>query len=266
MPIPLPESEPVERLSTHVLDVAVGKPAQGVPVVLVRDTDQAVLGRGTTDADGRVARLNDEPIAPGDVTLTFDVDAYMSGTHGTVFHPRITVHVRLDGRRGALPPARPGRAVLPHDLSGELIASGHRPGHQPVREGRGAAGPRGPLDAAARHHRRQRHEPAVRRLHRDPPDRLQRRGHRHRHAEEHRLRARPHRGHHDDRGVRAADGAQLRRLLRAGERRAAGDRAVRLGPDRDDRRSRRRPRPRLRPRGHRDPDRRRHQARREPRP
>ncbi|MDT7744786.1 MAG: 5-hydroxyisourate hydrolase [Actinomycetota bacterium] len=98
-PIPLPESEPVERLSTHVLDVSVGKPAEGIPVVLVRDTDQTVLGRGTTDVDGRVARLNDEPVPPGDVTLTYDVDAYMSGTHGTVFHPRITVHVRLDGHR-----------------------------------------------------------------------------------------------------------------------------------------------------------------------
>ena len=99
MPESEPESEPVERLSTHVLDVAAGKPAAGVPVVLVRDRDGAVLGRGTTDEDGRVARLNVEPIAPGDVTLTFDVDAYMSGTHGTVFHPRISVHVRLDGGR-----------------------------------------------------------------------------------------------------------------------------------------------------------------------
>jgi 5-hydroxyisourate hydrolase len=95
----LPESESVERLSTHVLDIATGRPADGVPVVLVRAADQAVLGRGTTDADGRVARLNDEPIPPGDVTLTFDVEHYVARTHGTVFHPRITVHVRLDGRR-----------------------------------------------------------------------------------------------------------------------------------------------------------------------
>jgi 5-hydroxyisourate hydrolase len=96
----VPESEPVERLSTHVLDVAAGRPAPGIPVVLVRDADGAVLGRGTTDADGRVARLNDEPVPPGDVTLTFDVERYVSRTHGTVLHPRITVHVRLDGHRG----------------------------------------------------------------------------------------------------------------------------------------------------------------------
>ncbi|WP_018331022.1 hydroxyisourate hydrolase [Actinomycetospora chiangmaiensis] len=90
---------PIERLSTHVLDVAAGRPAEGVGVTLVRDGDAVELGRGTTDADGRVAQLNDEPLDPGDVTLSYDVAAYMTRTHGTVFHPRITVHVRLDGAR-----------------------------------------------------------------------------------------------------------------------------------------------------------------------
>lgn len=32
-----------------------------------------VLGAGTSDADGRVDRLNAEPLAPGEVALTFDV-------------------------------------------------------------------------------------------------------------------------------------------------------------------------------------------------
>jgi 5-hydroxyisourate hydrolase len=89
----------IERVSTHVLDTATGRPAAGIPAVLVRDSDGAVLGTGTTDADGRVARLNDEPFGPGDVTLTLDVEQHVAATHGTVFHPRITVHVRLDGGR-----------------------------------------------------------------------------------------------------------------------------------------------------------------------
>jgi 5-hydroxyisourate hydrolase len=95
----VPEGNVVVRLSTHVLDVSAGRPADGIPVVLVRDGDGSVLGRGTTDADGRVAQLNDEPVAPGDVSLTFEVEHYMTRAHGTVFHPRITVHVRLDGAR-----------------------------------------------------------------------------------------------------------------------------------------------------------------------
>lgn len=88
----------IERLSTHVLDTAAGRPAAGVPVVLSGEGG-VVLGSGTTDADGRVDRLNAEPLAPGEMTLTFDVAAHTEGTHGVVFHPRITVHARLDGSR-----------------------------------------------------------------------------------------------------------------------------------------------------------------------
>lgn len=88
----------IERLSTHVLDIATGRPAAGIPAVL-QDGDGAVIGSGTTDDDGRVGALNDEPFGPGDVTLTLDVEDHMTRTHGTVFHPRLTVHVRLDGAR-----------------------------------------------------------------------------------------------------------------------------------------------------------------------
>ena len=88
----------IARLSTHVLDTAVGRPAAEVPVVLT-GADGTVLGTGTTDADGRVAQLNDEPLVPGDHAVTIDVADHVARTHGTVFHPRITVHVRLDGGR-----------------------------------------------------------------------------------------------------------------------------------------------------------------------
>jgi 5-hydroxyisourate hydrolase len=45
-------------LSTHVLDVEQGRPAQGVAVELYRG-DQRV-GGGTTDADGRISPLADD--------------------------------------------------------------------------------------------------------------------------------------------------------------------------------------------------------------
>ena len=87
----------IERISTHVLDVATGAPAAGIPAELRRGGE--ILGTGTTDDDGRIGRLNDEPFGPGDVELTLDVADYVTGTHGSVFHPRITVHCRLDGAR-----------------------------------------------------------------------------------------------------------------------------------------------------------------------
>ena len=98
-----PDAAVIVRVSTHVLDTAAGVPAAGVPAVLCRDgadhTDHTVLGRGTTDADGRIAALNDGPLAAGDYRVTLDVADHMRRTHGALFHPTITVHVRLDGAR-----------------------------------------------------------------------------------------------------------------------------------------------------------------------
>jgi 5-hydroxyisourate hydrolase len=100
------DSATIRTVSTHVLDTASGVPAAGVPAVLSRDgtaptapTEPAVLGRGTTDADGRIPQLNDEPLEPGDYRVTLDVADHMHRTHGALFHPTITVHVRLDGAR-----------------------------------------------------------------------------------------------------------------------------------------------------------------------
>jgi 5-hydroxyisourate hydrolase len=54
-------------LSTHVLDIAVGKPAAGMPVELRREG--SVVASAQTDADGR-ARLADE-LDPGLYALVF---------------------------------------------------------------------------------------------------------------------------------------------------------------------------------------------------
>jgi 5-hydroxyisourate hydrolase len=44
------------RLTTHVLDVAAGRPAAGVAITLLRDGE--VVARAVTDADGRAAVLD----------------------------------------------------------------------------------------------------------------------------------------------------------------------------------------------------------------
>ena len=54
-------------LSTHVLDTGVGKPAEGVLVVLYRG--DMFMQEGRTDADGR-ARLS-EDLDPGTYRLVF---------------------------------------------------------------------------------------------------------------------------------------------------------------------------------------------------
>jgi 5-hydroxyisourate hydrolase len=55
-------------LSTHVLDTAAGRPAQGVVVELLRGDE--LLAARETDADGRVPDLAGE-LAPGAYRLAF---------------------------------------------------------------------------------------------------------------------------------------------------------------------------------------------------
>lgn len=91
----------IDRISTHVLDIAIGRPAAGIPVVLeqVSGGNTAVVGRGVTDADGRVVTLNGEQVESGRFRLTFDMAEYFETGHGTVFYPAITIDVSLDGAR-----------------------------------------------------------------------------------------------------------------------------------------------------------------------
>src|SRR5256885_17222550 len=58
-------------LSTHVLDTASGRPAQGVAVSL--EKDGAVIARGVTDTDGRVAQLAGS-LDPGRYRLVFALE------------------------------------------------------------------------------------------------------------------------------------------------------------------------------------------------
>jgi 5-hydroxyisourate hydrolase len=60
-------------VSTHVLDVATGKPAAGVRVTLGTRTL-------TTDAEGRIADLSGGGINPGSYRLLVEVGSYWGST------------------------------------------------------------------------------------------------------------------------------------------------------------------------------------------
>jgi 5-hydroxyisourate hydrolase len=59
-------------VSTHVLDIAAGKPAAGVRVTLGTRTL-------TTDNQGRIADLTEGGINPGSYRLLFEVGSYFEG-------------------------------------------------------------------------------------------------------------------------------------------------------------------------------------------
>jgi 5-hydroxyisourate hydrolase len=83
----------VSGITTHVLDTSRGRPAAGVPVTLERAADAGwqPVGRGTTDADGRVSDLLPTPVADGRYRLTFDTGAYSR------FYPEVTVTFVVEG-------------------------------------------------------------------------------------------------------------------------------------------------------------------------
>ena len=86
----------MSRITTHVLDIALGRPAAGVPIVLERqDADGAwrPLGSATTDADGRIRDLLPAgvPFAAGAHRLVFDTGNYFRSLKAQAFYPRVTV-------------------------------------------------------------------------------------------------------------------------------------------------------------------------------
>ena len=80
-------------ITTHVLDTSRGRPAAGVPVVLERAVDSGwqSVGRGTTDADGRVRDLLASPPEVGRYRLSFDTGAYFNAIGETGFYPEVSV-------------------------------------------------------------------------------------------------------------------------------------------------------------------------------
>jgi 5-hydroxyisourate hydrolase len=84
----------MKSVSTHVLDIARGRPAEGVPVTLERkDGDRFVQQkRAETDADGRVKDLVPEgQLVAATYRITFDTGAYFArlGTEG--FYPEASI-------------------------------------------------------------------------------------------------------------------------------------------------------------------------------
>jgi 5-hydroxyisourate hydrolase len=81
-------------ISTHVLDIARGRPAAGVAVTLSRraaDGSWSVVGRAVTDADGRVKELASNTPAGGDYLLEFATGVYFEAFGDPAFYPEVSV-------------------------------------------------------------------------------------------------------------------------------------------------------------------------------
>ena len=79
-------------ITTHVLDVVLGKPAAGVAVRLERHEDSAwnVVRESKTDADGRCRDLTNDA-GPGVYRLSFATGAYLERLGRRGIYPDISI-------------------------------------------------------------------------------------------------------------------------------------------------------------------------------
>ena len=86
-------------ITTHVLDTSRGRPAQGVPVTLEIEAAGGwkLVGKGTTNADGRISELisAEVTLASGVYRLIFDTGKYFAQDQSESFYPQVTIVFRV---------------------------------------------------------------------------------------------------------------------------------------------------------------------------
>ena len=88
----------MSKITTHVLDTVLGRPASGIAVRLETNHGDAwvTAGSSVTDANGRCRDL-EESSGPGLYRLVFSTDAYFrQNGHGSIY-PEISITFDYDG-------------------------------------------------------------------------------------------------------------------------------------------------------------------------
>lgn len=84
----------MSAVTTHVLDAARGKPAQGIAARL-ETADGKRLADGVTNADGRIGDLGPDYLSAGDYRLTFATGEYFAAQQVDTFYPQVTITFRI---------------------------------------------------------------------------------------------------------------------------------------------------------------------------
>ena len=83
------------RISTHILDTSIGKPAEGVKIFLeeLSAADWNRIGEGKTNADGRINNLisDDTEVKEGTYRITFEIDNYFKDQNRESFYPSVII-------------------------------------------------------------------------------------------------------------------------------------------------------------------------------
>ena len=99
----------MSQITTHILDTAVGKPAEGIPISLSQliENQWQQLGEGTTNGDGRVGHLlsEDTLLKAGRYKVFFNIEAYFKAQRIAAFYPyaEIVFDIEGDGQHYHIP-------------------------------------------------------------------------------------------------------------------------------------------------------------------
>jgi 5-hydroxyisourate hydrolase len=89
----------MSHITTHVLDVSLGRPAASVPIILEAQSpagEWAEAARGTTDADGRLREWPAAKALPAGIfRLTFDTRAYFAARKITSLYPHVVIEFEV---------------------------------------------------------------------------------------------------------------------------------------------------------------------------
>ena len=89
------------KLTTHVLDVAAGRPGVGIAVTLVHISEggETVVGGAVTKATGRTAQPLAHDLPAGTYELRFTVGSYYAISATRAFYDVIPVRFRIEDER-----------------------------------------------------------------------------------------------------------------------------------------------------------------------
>lgn len=83
-------------ISTHVLDLDSGRPAEGLEVML-QAPGASDAASAWTDSDGRITQWDwCPPAEPGEYQLVFEVGAWFESRGKSNFYPRIQITFRVE--------------------------------------------------------------------------------------------------------------------------------------------------------------------------
>jgi 5-hydroxyisourate hydrolase len=83
----------MSNLTTHILDTSIGKPAEGITVILYRggNDEWKEISRTRSNADGRATDLTKENLEPTIYKLRFETKDYFDKNRISTFYPYVEI-------------------------------------------------------------------------------------------------------------------------------------------------------------------------------